>query len=157
MLYARRAARFFERLANPDEQAQAPKGVLLYSPNLLRFVAVLCYVIWVLGYIKNFFFSDFFHQSYSEAQVRELFVSQTALVIIGAIGTGLVVYFAKTRYRGCMLVSSMLAVTSGMVASAFMYGLNINPHMLIAITPLLLIGFTVGRDGLLMVTAWIIA
>jgi signal transduction histidine kinase len=156
MLYARRAARFFERLANPDEQAQAPKGVLLYSPNLLRFVAVLCYVIWVLGYINNFFFSDFFRQSYSEAQIRELFYSQTALIIVGAIGTGLVVYFARGRYRGCMLGASMLAVSSGMVAVAYMYGLNVNPHLLTAVAPLLLVGFTVGRDGLVLTVVWII-
>jgi signal transduction histidine kinase len=157
MLYAKRAARFFERLANPDEQAHAPKGVLLYSPNLLRFVAVLSYLIWVVGFINNFFISDFFRRSFSDEKMRELLYSQFALVIVGAIGTGLVVYFAKTRYRSCMLVSSMLAITSSMVATAFMYGLDINPHMLLAITPLLLIGFTVGRDGLLIITLWIIA
>ncbi len=156
MLYSRRAARFFEQLANPDEQAQAPKGVLLYSPNLLRFVAVLCYVIWVAGFINNFFISDFFRHSFSDAKMLELFYSQSALVIVGAIGTSLVVYFARTRYRGCMLGASMLAVTSGMVASAYMYGLNINPHLLLAFTPLLLVGFTVGRDGLILTTAWII-
>jgi signal transduction histidine kinase len=157
MLYARRAARFFERLANPDEQSQAPKGVLLYSPNLLRFVAVLCYVILLLGYINNFFISDFFRRSFSDATMREIFYAQSVLVFIGAIGTGLVVYFARTHYRACMLFASMLAVSSSMVAIAFMYGLNVNPHLLLAVTPLLLIGFTVGRDGLLLVTLWIVA
>jgi signal transduction histidine kinase len=157
MLYARRAARFFERLANPDEQAEAPKGVLLYSPNLLRFVAVLCYVILLLGYINNFFISDFFRRSFSDATMREIFYAQSVLVFIGAIGTGLVVYFARTHYRACMLFASMLAVSSSMVAIAFMYGLNVNPHLLLAVTPLLLIGFTVGRDGLLLVTLWIVA
>ena len=152
MLYARRAARFFERLANPDEQAQAPKGVLLYSPNLLRFVAVLCYAILFLGYINNFFISDFFRRSFSDAAMREIFYSQTVLVFVGAIGTGFVVYFARTHYRACMLFASMLAITSSMVATAYMYGLNINPHLLLAVAPLLLVGFTVGRDGLLMIT-----
>src|SRR5437867_1104779 len=110
MLYARRAARLFERLANPDEQSQAPKGVLLYSPNLLRFVAVLCYVILLVGFINNFFVSDFFRRSFSDATMREIFYSQSVLVVVGAIGTGLVVYFARTHYRGCMLFASMLAI-----------------------------------------------
>src|SRR6186713_1309524 len=110
MLIAKRAARFFERLANPDEQTQAPKGVLLYSPNLLRFVAALCYLIWLVGFVNNFFISDFFRRSFSDAQIRELFYSQIALVVVGAFGTGLVIYFARIRYRLCMLAASMLAI-----------------------------------------------
>lgn len=157
MLIAKRAARFFEQLANPEEQAHAPSGVLLYSPNLLRFVAALCYLIWLAGFFNNFFISDFFRRSFSDDQIRDLFYSQLALVLIGALGTGLVIYFAKTRYRGCMLAASMLAIASGMIASAFMSGLGINPHMLLAITPLLLVGFTVGRDGLVIISLWIAA
>src|SRR5690349_9172712 len=80
MLIAKRAARFFERLVNPDEQAQAPKGVLLYSPNLLRFVAALCYLIWLAGFVNNFFISDFFRRSFSDRQLNDLFYSQFALV-----------------------------------------------------------------------------
>ena len=156
MLIAKRAARFFERLANPDEQAKAPKGVLLYSPNLLRFVAALCYLIWLVGFINNFFISDFFRRSFSDAQISELFYSQIALVVVGAFGTGLVIYFARIRYRLCMLAASMLAIASSMIASAYMSGLSINPHMLLAVTPLLLIGFTVGRDGLVIISLWIV-
>ena len=157
MLIAKRAARFFERLANPDEQTQAPKGVLLYSPNLLRFVAALCYLIWLAGFVNNFFISDFFRRSFSDRQINDLFYSQFALVLVGALGTGLVIYFARTRYRLCMLAASMLAIASSMIASAYMSGLSINPHMLLAVTPLLLIGFTVGRDGLVIISGWIVA
>lgn len=156
MLYARRAARFFERLANPVEQLQSPSGVLLYSPNLLRFVALCNYAIWVAGFINNFLLSDFFSHSFSGEKITQLFYSQLALVVVGAFGTGAVLLFARSHYRGCMLAATMLAVSSGMLVSVYMYGLNVNPHLLLAVTPLLLVGFTVGRDGLLFTAAWIV-
>lgn len=155
MIYAKRAARFLEQLASPDDQSFAPQGVLLYSPSLLRLVAVCAYGVFVLGFINNYFLSDFFNRWFSDEKMTRLFYTQSALVIVGAIGTGSVVIFARSRYRGCMLGATMLAISSSMIACSYMYGYDVNPHLLLAITPLLLVGFTVGRDGLLLSAGWI--
>lgn len=155
MIYAKRTGRFLERLANPDDQTHAPQGVLLYSPSLLRLVAICAYGVFVLGFINNYFLSDFFNRWFSDEKMTRLFYAQSALVVVGAIGTGSVLIFARSRYRGCMLGATMLAISTSMIACAYMYGYNINPHLLLAITPLLLVGFTVGRDGLLLSAGWI--
>ncbi len=156
MLLNKRVDTLLDQLSRSYDPSRAPEGVLLYSPSVLRMVAVCVYAVYFAGFLNNFFVSDFFSTAFSSEQKTQLFYSQIALVVVGAIGTIGVVIFARSHYKGAMLAGAMLGISSGMIASSYMFGLDVNPHLLLAVIPLLLVGFAVGRNGLILCAAWIV-
>jgi signal transduction histidine kinase len=155
MVNPRRVGDLVDRLANSEDLEPTPSGVLLFSPNLLRLIAVCVYGVYVLAFTYSLFTSDFFNGWYLEENDTRFFYGQLGLVLTGAIGTGAVLLFARSHYKACMLGTSLFAISSGMTGLAYMYGLDINPHIILVVTPLLVLGFTVGWNGLLIGAAWI--
>jgi hypothetical protein len=129
----------------------APTGVLLYSPNLLRFITASVYVL-VLVSMGLFLTSwDPAHQDSRMLTARLVMLAVATLVMVG-------VWVAANRhYVACVLLTTLLSLTSGLANSAYMYGLDTNPHVLIALWFLLFAGFTLGRRGLLWATGCIAA
>ncbi len=151
-----KAVHIVDRVMEPEDTTSAPEGVLLYSPTLLRLVAICTYAIFLLAFLNNFLVSDFFRNWFPGQEEMRLFYGQLVLVVMGAIGVGAVVIFARRYYKGAMLAATMFSISTSMIASAYMYGLDVNPHQLLVLVPLLVVGFAVGRSGLVLSVAWII-
>ncbi len=131
----------------PNDIADLPDDVLLYTPNIVRAGAI---IFWIFGLIASV---PYIQEHWQEAR---LVLIRVVIVAISTIATWLSVKYADKYYRVCIIVGTLTGITAVFATVSYMNGMDINPHILLVAVYVMGIGFAIGRGGVILATIWVI-
>src|SRR5689334_19701078 len=106
----------------PNDIADLPDDVLLYTPNIVRAGAI---IFWIFGLIASV---PYIQEHWQEAR---LVLIRVVIVAISTIATWLSVKYADKYYRVCIIVGTLTGITAVFATVSYMNGMDINPHILL--------------------------